>query len=211
MTENQPDSRPVAGPTGPGPRAARTRAAIVETARALFLDLGYAGTSVADITEACGISRAGFYTYFRRKREVFAELGRASYQATLEIVARLGELATSWSEVQVREWVAEYFGYMDVHGAFILAARLSAPTDADFRADSQRTQVRVARMLGTVLHTPSAQPPAQPEIAGLVIIAMLEQAWCQLRILRVPVAEADLVNQIAAIITSWTGTRRPTG
>jgi len=206
-----PKARTPAAPKARGPRAARTRAAIVETARTLFLDRGYAGTSVADITEVCGISRAGFYTYFRHKREIFAELGRASYQASLEVVARLGELATSWSEVQVREWVAEYFGYMDIHGAFVLAARLSAPTDADFRADSQRTQVRVARMLGTVLHTSSAQPPTQPEIAGLVVIAMLEQAWYQLRILRVPVAESDLVNQIAAIITSWTGTRHPTG
>ncbi|MBP2369757.1 TetR family transcriptional regulator [Pseudonocardia parietis] len=40
-------------------------------AHLLFLDQGYAGARIGDITDRCGISRTGSYTCFRGKREVF--------------------------------------------------------------------------------------------------------------------------------------------
>src|ERR1700736_4751491 len=69
-----------------GGRAARTRSTILEACRTLFLDRGYAGTRINNITDACGISRAGFYTYFRDKREVFNIIGETAYHEILQVV-----------------------------------------------------------------------------------------------------------------------------
>ncbi|WP_459959875.1 TetR/AcrR family transcriptional regulator, partial [Mycobacterium avium] len=70
-----PSSSTAAAPQLDTSRGERTRSAILDASRRLFLERGYAGTPINAITEACGISRAGFYTYFKDKREIFNVLG----------------------------------------------------------------------------------------------------------------------------------------
>ena len=76
-----------------GPRAARTRDKILAASRELFLKHGYAGTRIGQITAECSISRAGFYTYFRDKHEIFNALGVAAYRAVLNAIAAAETLA----------------------------------------------------------------------------------------------------------------------
>ncbi len=69
------------------------RLQLVHAARGVFERLGYAATTVADITEAAGVSRATFYVYFSSKEEVFEVLAREVGDAYLEAqrVRREGE------------------------------------------------------------------------------------------------------------------------
>jgi len=46
---------------------------LVEIAEKLFLEKGYEETSVDDILDASGLSKGGFYHYFKSKDEVLAE------------------------------------------------------------------------------------------------------------------------------------------
>lgn len=46
---------------------------IVAVAEKLFLEKGYAETTVDDILEATGLSKGGFYHYFKSKEEVLSE------------------------------------------------------------------------------------------------------------------------------------------
>lgn len=55
-------------------RGARTRAALVKAARALFERQGYLDTSVGDISKRARVAHGTFYTYFNSKEEVFAEV-----------------------------------------------------------------------------------------------------------------------------------------
>ena len=57
-----------------GPKARRTRAAILETAAALFAEHGYQGTSVADVAAAAGVSLGTVYQYFRDRSDLVAAL-----------------------------------------------------------------------------------------------------------------------------------------
>src|ERR1700722_11928852 len=92
-----------------GPRAARTRDKILAASRELFLEHGYAGTRIAQITAECSISRAGFYTYFRDKQEIFNALGLAAYRAVLNAVAEWDDLPRPASRDDLTSWVAGYF------------------------------------------------------------------------------------------------------
>jgi AcrR family transcriptional regulator len=68
---------PPAGPVGSTPltaRGARTRAALVKAARALFERQGYLDTSVGDIAKKARVAHGTFYTYFASKEEIFAEV-----------------------------------------------------------------------------------------------------------------------------------------
>jgi AcrR family transcriptional regulator len=70
---------------------ATTRTRILEEAAKLFTEKGYETTSVQDIAQATGLSKAALYHHFRSKEEVLYEI---SLQA-LEGLLREGEKALS--------------------------------------------------------------------------------------------------------------------
>src|SRR6201990_355834 len=60
------------------PRSHETKRSLVQAAMALWRANGYAGTTVADICRAAGVSKALFYFYFPRKEDVLFEVGVVS-------------------------------------------------------------------------------------------------------------------------------------
>jgi AcrR family transcriptional regulator len=199
----------ITGDVSLGLRAARTRESIIEAARALFLERGYAGTRINNITDACGISRAGFYTYFRDKREIFNILGEATYHEILKVVGRWDALPRPCSHEDVAVWVRDYFAFMDQHGAFIFSSTQSAPTDEEFRQNAQRTQMRVAWLLGTNLRGRQKRQSEAPEALGLATMAMLDRSWFYSRVWHLPVDDTDMVNTVAAMIVDSLENARP--
>jgi AcrR family transcriptional regulator len=59
-------------------RSHQTKQSLVHAAMALWRANGYAGTTVADICRAAGVSKALFYFYFPRKEDVLFEVGVVS-------------------------------------------------------------------------------------------------------------------------------------
>jgi AcrR family transcriptional regulator len=51
-----------------------TRAAILDSAHAVFKETGYYGSSILEITRRCGVSAGTFYQYFKNKEQVFVAL-----------------------------------------------------------------------------------------------------------------------------------------
>jgi AcrR family transcriptional regulator len=185
-----------------GPRALRTRDGILAASRTLFLTHGYASTRINHITAACGISRAGFYTYFRDKREVFNALGEAAYHAMLAIVGEWDGLPEAATVADIERWTARYFAVMDEHGSFIFASEQSAPSDADFRASSNRLQMRVAWSFGTRLQRRQRTPTDSPDALGLAMLAMLDRSWFGSRSVQLPVDDSDMIRTVARCIVA---------
>ncbi|MFJ8816419.1 TetR/AcrR family transcriptional regulator [Amycolatopsis thermoflava] len=183
-----------------GPRALRTRQAILTVAGGLFLERGYAGTRISNITSACGISRAGFYTYFRDKRELFGLLAENAYGAILDVISTWDTLPRPCAVDDVAAWVRAYFTFMDTHGAFIFASSQSWPDDPRLRAASTRRQLRVAHLLGAHLRGRQADPTGAPEALGLAALAMLDRSWYRCHTDGLPVHDEDVVGTIARLI-----------
>jgi AcrR family transcriptional regulator len=66
----------------------RTRQAVLEAAYSLFLEQGYAATSMRQIAEGAGLALGGIYNHFDRKEAIFAELivDRHPYKQILPIL-----------------------------------------------------------------------------------------------------------------------------
>jgi AcrR family transcriptional regulator len=180
-----------------GPRAARTRDKILAASRELFLRHGYAGTRIGQITAACAISRAGFYTYFRDKQEIFNALGVAAYRAVLNAIAEWDDLPRPASREDLAHWVAGYFALMDEHGPFIFSAAQSAPTDEQTKADAHRMQMRSAWALGTRLQGRQRVPSDSPDALGLTALALLDRSWFFSRSADLPVSDPDMIRTVA--------------
>jgi AcrR family transcriptional regulator len=56
-----------------------TRGRVVEAAYNLFLDKGYAGTSIRDIAEASGLTIGGIYGHFKNKEEIWSAVFEAKH------------------------------------------------------------------------------------------------------------------------------------
>jgi AcrR family transcriptional regulator len=182
-----------------GWRAARTRAAILSAAKKLFLELGYAGTRINNITDACGISRAGFYTYFRDKREIFNTLGEATYHELIAVIGEWDRIPRDCTQDDVEAWVRRYFAFMDEHGAFMLSAQ-SGPADEDVRVASERMQMRVVWLLGVQLRNRQRTPTQAPEALGVAVQAMMDRCWFLGQAQRLPLDESDLTRTIAGLV-----------
>ena len=75
----------------------RTRLAIIESAYSLFLEQGYAATSMRQIAEHAGLAVGGIYNYFASKEAIFSDLIIAKHPF-LEIIPLL--LAASGDTVE---------------------------------------------------------------------------------------------------------------
>lgn len=178
-------------------KADRTRSAILEASRELFLARGYAGTTVHAITEACGISRAGFYTYFKGKREVFGFLGDQAYRDLRAVLATWDRSADAPGIGAVRDFVSAYFAYMDRHGAFAMAAALSAPDDEEFRRGNRRMQTRIAWIMGQAL---GLSGDHSPEVVGTAVFGLLDRCWHTARTRTVAVDEGEMIEIATDVI-----------
>lgn len=66
----------------------RTRQSIMEAAYELFLEQGYAATSMRQISQRAGLALGGIYNHFRNKEAIFAELilDRHPYKQVLPVL-----------------------------------------------------------------------------------------------------------------------------
>lgn len=64
--------------------AAETRKKLVDAAKEIICDKGLANTSIDEITDACGVSKGTFYTYFKRKEDIVYELSEKMFDEILE-------------------------------------------------------------------------------------------------------------------------------
>ncbi|HVU72899.1 MAG TPA: TetR/AcrR family transcriptional regulator [Mycobacteriales bacterium] len=187
-----------------GGRAQRTRDLILSTAQELFLRYGYRGTRIDDITDACGISRAGFYTYFATKQDVFVALGTTTYRAinaTMRGLARLPD-PCPWSDL--RAWVSTYFAFLDEHGAFLLSAEQGGPEDPELARRIRELHLASARRLGRELHRRRGVL-GDDQALGLIVTALLDQSWSRSDGMRLPVEQDRVMDAATDLLAAYLG------
>jgi AcrR family transcriptional regulator len=182
-------------------RGERTRSAILDASRRLFLERGYAGTPINAITEACGISRAGFYTYFKDKREIFNVLGKTAYHEALAVIAEWADAGEPFGPIEISAWVGHYFDYMDHHGAFVLASAHSAPDDDAFRKSRHRMVTRASWKLGQAIAGNGAH---SPDVIGVTVMGLLDRAWYTVHRQTVAVDRDEMIAVVTEMIVAMT-------
>jgi TetR/AcrR family transcriptional regulator len=187
-----------------GRRALATRDLVLETAHELFLKLGYRGTRVDDITAAAGISRAGFYTYFADKQEVFLALGTTTYREITKAVATLGRLPHPCTHEELRGWVVRYFEFMDAHGAFLLTSERAGPDDPNLVETIHRLQMRHGRRLGKIVNNRRGVAGDDTAV-GLALMGLLDQAWFVCHGLDLPIGIDRIIDATTDLIASYLG------
>ncbi len=84
------------------------RARILETATSLFVERGYDGVAMREISDACGITKAALYHHFAGKADLLSEIFTA-YLDEMSFVVATGVEAGGTAEEQLRRIVRGMF------------------------------------------------------------------------------------------------------
>jgi hypothetical protein len=132
---------------------------------------------------------------------VFNFLGETAYHDVLSVIGEWEGFPTSYGLDHVRAWVGDYFGYMDRHGAFVMAAYHSAPDDEAFRRSRNHMQTRAAWKLGQAI---TGNEGHSPEAIGVAVMGLLERAWYAVQTHAVPVDRGEVIAVVAEMIFAMT-------
>ena len=125
-------SETVPVPPGEADRASRSRARILEAARAEFAASGFGGGRVERIAARAGINKERIYAYFGDKRSLFAA-------AVASAVEELGEVVVAGPD-GLSGWAERLFDFMAGHPDTLRLLRWST-LEAD--APSEEAEVRL--------------------------------------------------------------------
>ncbi|MCJ7623627.1 MAG: TetR/AcrR family transcriptional regulator [Anaerolineaceae bacterium] len=96
----------------------QTRTNIVEAAHSLFLDQGYHGTSMRQISRQAGISLGGIYNHFVNKEEIFEAVFLQNHPF-LDILPALLKAEGGTPELLVRDMAAHTVDSYNKHPGFL--------------------------------------------------------------------------------------------
>jgi len=195
-----------------GPRALRTSGLIKECARDVFLAKGYFGTSVEEIAEAAGVSRASFYTYFPSKRDLLYSLGTDTYQALSATLEEMSDLEATWTDDDVYEVIRIYVRFLEQHGAFMLVWSQATYGDEALAKAGMRTRLINARRFGQFIQRLSGEdvdPDDDPARFGLAILVMIDRYWSYWRINGFPFSEDEVVRTLGDVLRALIASRAP--
>src|SRR5690349_1916091 len=126
--------------------AADTRERILEVARRLFTEHGYDGTSLRDIADELGFTKAALYYHFQSKEQILTALVEPVGDLIRDMLGRLEAAADAEEWAGVLEWlIGQFFTRLDF---FALVERnrpaIEALSDTIFN-DHQEMHERVER------------------------------------------------------------------
>jgi AcrR family transcriptional regulator len=159
-------------------RRAQTRQALVDAAASVFIERGFAGSSVEAIAEEAGFTRGAFYSNFRSKEELFAELLQ---QRVYTFFRQMAERSAAGERPTLRETgerLAEIQGHPGGQWLFRLWLELLAHAGRDeaFRDIAagfwSETRKLGAASIRAAYDEAGLEPPADPKLLATAMIAL---------------------------------------
>jgi AcrR family transcriptional regulator len=162
-----------------GSDAEATRARILDTARELFVEHGYAGTSVRDIAERLGLTKGSLYYHFTAKDEVLFALLTPLMSAIDAFILTAGRVAGLTEDL-----VGRLVNLFDEHGPLVRSL-VGDPTIKHSLLSHQEVPARILALHQVLAGGTPAGAPAGPDA--------LLRGRCALGVIN------------AAILTPWNG------
>lgn len=179
-------------------RKEQTRERLYGAARTMFLEKGFAATSVEDIVEAAGYTRGAFYSNFRSKQDLLVELlRRDAEEAQAGLRAIFQEKGTP--EQARARMIAHFVRSCSEHECFPLwvEAYLLARRDSAFQehvhALRHETLLQVSAHIQTLLTESDNALPLRADALALGFVSLFE--GMQLVSLCYPQSATEPLNQ----------------
>jgi AcrR family transcriptional regulator len=131
------------------------RAAIVEQAARLFAERGFHGTSIADLAEACGISKSLVYHYYASKEDILFDVMHLHIRALLDAAEDIAGDTTPPAEklrAVTRTFMRLYVGAASRHRVLLNELQRLSETQRAMVIDIQRRLIEILEGILDDLH-----------------------------------------------------------
>jgi AcrR family transcriptional regulator len=190
-----------------------TRSRIVAAAIEVFAEKGYARTTVDDIAERAGATRATFYLHFKAKSDVLPELISRGEGHFHNIYRDLSPIAHDPTLASVRTWLslamAEWKAIADVSRPVAEAASIEPEINEILTA---RNRTQIAELADALRAGSPALSEADAEVYASILLAPLAY-YFQLFLRGQPFNERRVLDAMAsawmAVITQAAETSQP--
>lgn len=167
-------------------KAKRTRQRILEAARAVFAEQGFAKATAEEISSKAEVGYGTFYLYFADKREalhtILKEVDDKLYHLGGDELEKyrkgLGALAT------IKATISSFFDNFEANADVIKICHELAATDVDFKEQHQRVRGRLIERIREHLLKGMQignTKNLDPEIASIALAGLIENVafeWC---------------------------------
>lgn len=179
----------------------QTKDLLVNTAKTLFLEYGYAATTIDMIADAALVSRASFYTYFSSKTEIMIVAGAHARDASCALFEKLGQIDHGDLASGIENWIDEYFRFLERDGGYILTWQQAAIKDPELRKLGMEGTQRASRILAASLRAIGAKgSQSDLLIRSLALRSMLDRFWYHWWLTVTPYERPQVLPNLTAII-----------
>jgi AcrR family transcriptional regulator len=191
-------SRQDAGP----PRradAARTRAALLTAARAVFEDDGYVDAKISDITKRAGVAHGSFYSHFDGKADVLAAVLTDAAEHTeqpVPVPRTDGSDPLGRIEASNRAYLESYRSNARLMGLMEQVATVDKEFQALRLQRTERFIKRNARFIRGLQAEGHADPAIDPAVTAMTLSAMVSRAAYFAFVMGHPVRFESLVRTV---------------
>lgn len=160
-----------------GPKATRTREAIIAAGIDVFCEEGYRASSVGAVHERAGVSLGTFYQYFRDKTDLVTTIVA---EAVITSASRIfpdfdPERGEDGAAAVVRGFVRHYAATADFQRVWEEVTHLE-PAVAELRARLSRLlETSLAHTIATGQRSGEVDPGLDPELASRALSAMVDR------------------------------------
>src|SRR5512145_3057924 len=135
----RPNEKPTTASAATPPRRPRdadaTRELLLETAQAVFTDLGFDGARVDDIAERARVNKRMIYVYFGDKEGLYASVLRRAF-ARIARRAKVNEIPDVDPAERLRRWIHDYFCFLGRQPELVRLAEWEARADGSRAASA---------------------------------------------------------------------------
>ncbi len=132
----------------------RTRREIADAAGQLFIEKGYAATTVKDIAEAADVSSRTFFRYFPSKEDVVTDLASSTMDATIDLLGQhdKGDSLLSALKVVLHATLARVADDPEPARKFQFLLRDTPELRGRWLEEQRRNRDRLAERAGPLVH-----------------------------------------------------------
>jgi AcrR family transcriptional regulator len=189
-----------------GPKARRTREAVLAAAAERFGEQGYQRTTVADVAEAAGVSLGTVYQYFRDRSDLVAALIQRAVGAMLD-------RDTTWRASEGREGLERVIG--NFVRIYTHDAALAGVWEEVCHVDDDLARLRrqigrtftssVERQLERAAEAGLVRNDIDPAIAARALTGMVDRYCYVTYVFDPPPSPPSADESVATLVTLWAG------
>jgi AcrR family transcriptional regulator len=153
-----------------------TRAKLVDAARILFEERGYAAVTVDDIASAVGCSRATFYVHFPSKVAMLKTIGEAGMAASaFTFYIDLDRVLDTHSRAEFTAWLERAFDWFDENKRLLPAWDEAVALEPEFRITARDGMTQLPNAMPKYLERWPSDQRDEARLRVELLVSQLER------------------------------------